>query len=205
MSGSDPVDDLAEFHTASDPVDDLAEFHTASDPVDDLAEFHTAIDREVAPLVGRHRDRLQCRCGCADCCVDDLTVFEIEAERIRRAHGPMLEGAEPGPAGKCAFLDDEGACRVYDVRPYVCRTQGLPLRWIAEDGAEYRDICPLNDTGEPIIGLSEDACWTLGPAEGRLAELQRRFGDGRMVRVRLRGLFGGPGADGRRDLSEPPA
>ena len=147
---------------------------SATDPLADLAVFHEDVDRAVAPLAERHRDRLQCRRGCADCCVDDLTVFAIEAERIRRAHAALLA---------------EGACRVYDVRPYVCRTQGLPLRWIEDDGAEYRDICPLNDTGEPITDLAENACWTLGPEEGRLAGLQQRFGDGRMDRVRLRDLF----------------
>ena len=162
---------------------------SATDPLADLAVFHEDVDRAVAPLAERHRDRLQCRRGCADCCVDDLTVFAIEAERIRRAHAALLAEGEPGPAGTCAFLDAAGACRVYDVRPYVCRTQGLPLRWIEDDGAEYRDICPLNDTGAPITDLAESACWTLGPAEGRLAGLQQRFGDGRMDRVRLRDLF----------------
>ena len=48
--------------------------------------------------------------------------------RRRKATG-IEEGA--GPEGACAFLDGEGGCRVYPDRPYVCRTQGLPLRWIA--------------------------------------------------------------------------
>jgi len=120
-------------------------------------------------------------------------VFAVEAERIRREHPDLLREGSPHPAGACAFLDDEGACRVYRARPYVCRTQGLPLRWIAEtpagDVAEHRDICPLNTEGPPIETLPEDACWTLGPYEGRLAEIQRRFGDGRMERVPLRSLF----------------
>lgn len=169
------------------------------DPMDDLAAFHADVDRDVAPLAERHRDRLQCRRGCADCCVDDLTVFEVEAERIRRAHGPMLADGTAAPPGRCAFLDDEGACRVYDHRPYVCRTQGLPLRWIEDDGSEYRDICPLNDDRGPITDLAEDGCWTLGPAEGRLAGLQQRFGDGRMGRVRLRDLFGENGRGSNTD------
>ena len=157
--------------------------------LDDLAGLHEDVDRAVEPLTELHRDRLQCRRGCADCCVDELTVFTIEAERIRRAHAVLLAEGEPAPVGRCAFLDAEGACRVYDVRPYVCRTQGLPLRWIEDDGAESRDICPLNDTGPPITGLAEDACWTLGPAEGRLAGLQQRLDGGRMARIRLRDLF----------------
>jgi len=104
-----------------------------------------------------------------------------------------LRGGSPHPAGACAFLDAGGSCRVYAERPYVCRTQGLPLRWIEERGSdemvELRDICPLNDRGSPIEELDPDECWTLGPAEGRLGELQRLWGDGSMKRVPLRALF----------------
>ena len=107
--------------------------------LDDLAGLHEDVDRAVEPLTELHRDRLQCRRGCADCCVDELTVFAVEAERIRRAHAVLLAEGEPAPVGRCAFLDAESACRVYDVRPYVCRTQGLPLRWLDDESA-CRDL-----------------------------------------------------------------
>ena len=115
-----------------------------------------------------------------------------EARRIERRHGELLAREQPHAEGACAFLDGEGACRIYDERPYVCRTQGLPLRWIdeLEDGeaVELRDICPLNDEGEPIEEIDEDGCWTLGPVEERLARIQAATGaPGR--RVALRGLF----------------
>ena len=84
---------------------------------------------------------------------DQITVFEVEAEVIRRHHADLLAEGEPHAEGACAFLDGEGACRIYEHRPYVCRTQGLPLRWLEElDGetVELRDICPLNDEDDPI-------------------------------------------------------
>jgi len=148
-----------------------------------LRVIHEQIDQEVKPLENIHKARLKCAAGCHDCCVDDLTVFEVEAERIRNAYGELLESSLPHPIGKCAFLDENAHCRIYDARPYVCRTQGLPLRW-TEDEFEYRDICPLNEEGTPIETLSEDQCWTLGPYEGQLALLQS---NGR--RVDLRSLF----------------
>ena len=145
-----------------------------------------------------HAERLQCRVGCASCCVDDLTVFEIEADAIRDRHAAMLSTEAPHPEGACAFLDASLGCRVYGERPYVCRTQGLPLRWVEEeqvaDGdsdvalVELRDICPLNEEGEPIESLPADACWELGPTEAELARLQMRGGHG-SGRVRLRDLF----------------
>lgn len=159
----------------------------------ELARLHESVDRRTSDLERHHSARLECRRGCHQCCTDDLTVFEIEAEWIRRNHRRLLLEGTPHPEGRCAFLDGDGACRVYHSRPYVCRTQGLPLRWIETDvegrSFEYRDICPLNDRpGAPLEALAERVCWTIGPTESSLAQLQTEFG-GELRRVRLRDLF----------------
>lgn len=106
----------------------------------------------------------------------------------------LLASAAPAPVGACAFLDANGACRVYASRPYVCRTQGLPLRWLDEtddgDIVELRDICPLNDdSAAPVEALADEACWTIGPVEEALAGLEARWDGGEMRRTRLRDLF----------------
>lgn len=157
-----------------------------------LVVLHQKIDAETAPLSALHQSRLSCRRGCSDCCQDDLTVLEVEADRIRRAHPQLLAEGAPHPPGACAFLDAEGACRVYAERPYVCRTQGLPLRWLEEDEddeiVEQRDICPLNLEGPALEALPEEACYTLGPVELELLALQDEFGASE-ARVPLRSLF----------------
>lgn len=162
--------------------------------VREVERLHAEVDLDAEALAALHGPRLTCKRGCASCCVDELTVFEVEAERIRRSHGELLAEAEPHPAGACAFLDAEGACRIYASRPYVCRTQGLPLRWEEEDEAgepvELRDICGLNEAGEPeLVQLGREACWTLGPREAELATLQHRIDGGALRRARLRDLF----------------
>lgn len=155
-----------------------------NDRVAKLAALHARIDDAAARLTELHRERMACRRGCIGCCADELTVFEVEAERIREFAPELLASGSPHPPGRCAFLDAEGACRVYEARPYVCRTQGLPLRWLDDElEAELRDICELNDdTG--LEDLGEDDCWTIGPVESELAEL-----NGSAKRVRLRELF----------------
>jgi len=158
---------------------------------DSIASLHADVDRATRRLHTVHAARLQCRKGCSSCCIDDLTVFEVEAAQVRRRHAELLATGTPHAVGACAFLDERGACRIYAERPYVCRTQGLPLRWSEEgdDGAvERRDICPLNEAGEPIAQLRADDCWTLGPAEERLALLQLAAERG-AGRTRLRDLF----------------
>ena len=156
--------------------------------LESVVPLHGDVDREAGRLQLIHAERLQCRRGCSGCCVDDLTVFEVEAAPIRRRHAELLATGVAHPEGACAFLDEASACRIYAERPYVCRTQGLPLRWIeerAEGNVELRDICSLNEAGPPIEELSADACWTIGPFEERLARLVIEPA----TRVRLRDLF----------------
>jgi hypothetical protein len=159
-----------------------------------LLELHGEVDEAVSVLAFRHAKRLRCRRGCCDCCADGLTVFEIEAERIRRNHASLLESDLPHAEGACAFLDDEGACRIYEDRPYVCRTQGLPLRWLDTDDqgntVEMRDICPLNEEPDvPVEQIDGEDCWTVGPFEFRLSRTQVAYRGAPPQRVPLRDLF----------------
>jgi uncharacterized protein len=175
-----------------------------------MLALHTGAAEEVRRLHVLHAPRLQCANGCSSCCVDDLSVFEVEADVIRGVHGAWLKDAVPHADGGCAFLSETSACRIYDERPYACRTQGLPLRWISPRSpeqalvsasvfeiardpelVEQRDICPLNDLeGDEQALLRIDAvdCWTLGPFEESIALLELS----RVIprpRVTLRSLF----------------
>jgi Fe-S-cluster containining protein len=159
----------------------------------ELTRLYQEVDLGIRPLLAIHSARIQCRRGCHPCCADNLTVFEIEAENVRSHHSDLLAGGNPHPEGACAFLDPAGACRIYEHRPYVCRTQGLPLRWMEHHPngtfTEMRDICPLNDKGQPVEALPEEQCWTIGPIEGKLARLQASMDGGALRRVSLRSLF----------------
>ena len=163
-----------------------------------LQQLHSEVDRLAGEVAAQHGDRLKCMRGCSHCCVDGITVFDVEAERIRRAHPELLASGVAGLAGACAFLDGDGACRIYEDRPYVCRTQGLPLRWLEEldsgETVERRDICPLNEPGEPKLEeLTVNDCWPIGPVEEQLARVQAMLqGAGpsdELTRVPLRDLF----------------
>jgi hypothetical protein len=162
-----------------------------------LTNFYQKVNKEVSRLSVIHAARLKCRYGCRNCCDDALTVFEVEAENIRSRYPELLRQATPHPEGACAFLNEADVCRIYEHRPYVCRTQGLPLRWIEElsEGGivEKRDICPLNDRGKPVEILPAEECWNIGPFEGELARLQAVFHHGNLRRVSLRELFNSTG------------
>jgi Fe-S-cluster containining protein len=67
----------------------------------------------------------------------------------------------------CPNLDDTGRCVMYEHRPLVCRTFGLPLR----QGRKYLgDICELNfrdSTSEERVRAAWDLHWedVLGPED----------------------------------------
>jgi len=158
-----------------------------------LQILHERIDVRAGELALRHAQRLRCERGCNACCVDHLTVFIVEAERIRIHHEALLRNGTPHPPGACAFLGDAGECRIYADRPYVCRTQGLPLRWFEEKDSgeisEERAICPLNAEGPALHELPEEACWLIGPVELELGNLQAEIRDANEDRIALRALF----------------
>jgi len=178
-----------------------------------LLDLHRRIDETAADLAVRQAGRLRCTRGCSSCCLDGLSVRAVEAERIRRRQASLLRDARPHPPGACAFLDGFGTCRIYEDRPSVCRSQGLPLRVLFEDErgeiVEHRDICPLNlEGGPPLERLDDEDCWLIGPHELQLAAIDADFladagpvcaegeGQDEEVRVPLRSLFHhAPGGD----------
>lgn len=156
-----------------------------------VGDLHQELDSLVSQVESIHGTTLKCRQKCTDCCIDDVTIFSVEAEWISQGFPDGIPG-NVHTRGACAFLDQRGLCRIYERRPYVCKTQGLPLRWIEESGSdeyvERRDICELNEDSVDILGLTEDQCWTIGPFEGRLATLQVQATHGDLQRVSLREL-----------------
>ncbi|HMK43763.1 MAG TPA: YkgJ family cysteine cluster protein [Dissulfurispiraceae bacterium] len=165
----------------------------------DIQAFYREVDRLVSCAVKNLPGQLACARGCSSCCIDDITVFAIEAENIRAHFPALLRDGVPHTRGACAFLDDRGACRIYLQRPYVCRTQGMPLRWHEQlesgDYVEMRDICQLNEpTAIPLEELSEECCWAIGPSEAELSAMQLTAA-GNRCRIGLRSLFMHPSPD----------
>lgn len=83
---------------------------------------------------------LKCRKGCAHCCEFRVEALPVEslriAEYLRSLAGEAAEEwtrklenharyakgrSERDYQKKCSFMDKEGACRIYEVRPFKCR------------------------------------------------------------------------------------
>jgi hypothetical protein len=122
----------------------------------------------------RHAD-FSCRAGCDACCQAWLTVNPVEAEAVlsrlaalsdaarqrvrRRGERELAREAEGTAQPRCAMLEEDGRCAVYEARPLVCRTQGHALLYprdlLAKNTIRARraqgDItyCPLNYQSAP--------------------------------------------------------
>jgi Fe-S-cluster containining protein len=157
-----------------------------------LKQFYVALDSHINSIEKKNKARINCKKGCFSCCKDDLEVFGIEAEFIRKNQSEFLKNNSAAPRGACAFLDEEGGCRIYDSRPFVCRTHGVPIAYLQEDEMgefELRDICPLNKEGSPLEDLNADFVFQNNSWEEKLATLQIISDKGKMDRVLLRDLF----------------
>lgn len=135
---------------------------------DDLLQQYRALVAKVDDFweraVTTQPAGFRCASGCDDCCHQRLTVFPVEAAAIQA----YLETVDPAlrlhlaqtadQTDRCAFLL-AGRCAIYEKRPIICRTHGLPLRVDGE-----LDHCPLNftdDTPEAAIVLDLEQINTL--------------------------------------------
>jgi len=83
----------------------------------------------------------------------------------------------------CPNLNERGECLMYDNRPLVCRTFGLPLR----NADEYiGDICELNFTTAPQRDR-ESAAWDLQWEDALGAEDEYTIPEAIVLVARLRG------------------
>jgi Fe-S-cluster containining protein len=122
-----------------------------------LVRLRTRVDEHFTQAVARTPEQFACRPGCETCCHQRFSVFEVEARPIREALAQLArtdpearqrvrERGQNSALGACALLLD-GRCSVYEQRPLICRSHGLPIgvRESDEPGSPLRlDCCPLN-------------------------------------------------------------
>lgn len=141
-----------------------------------------ALFREIRE---RNLEHLQCRLGCHSCCKPGLTVGPLEAARIESAlaadparSAALLaqEAANPHRGKRCSFLSAEGGCGIYEYRPLVCRSHGVPLQFrdpgsTKEEAVRFRDVCPLNFQGVNLETISTGDVMNLDTLNTLLAML----------------------------------
>lgn len=130
----------------------------------DFKDLQKKAEKSFDEFFEKYQDQMTCAKGCSRCCIDGLSVFAWEAalisdwyfdlnedqknqwkelqEKPQTNSRPFIDsdGEENQP---CVFLRED-SCSIYEVRPSLCRTQGMALRFQDQNGDIYRDWCPLN-------------------------------------------------------------
>lgn len=108
-----------------------------SDAVDRFEELALAVEREFEAIRRRNAGCMECQKGCSDCCRCRLSITRLEEAHLRRGlarlpesvRRELSESARDETREMCPALDANGACRVYEARPLICRSHGVPLRY----------------------------------------------------------------------------
>lgn len=139
------------------------------------------LEKEILRLAARHGTVIQCRPGCSGCCTG-FSVFPLEAALLQEAISAMSEGVKGvtlrGRDSKkanvaCPFLAND-LCVVYEARPVICRSHGLPLAYIDEEqGIIEVSACPINFGQEATF--TEDDLLFLDQCNAELAELNAAY------------------------------
>lgn len=132
--------------------------------LDRLRRHLRLIDDDVAVVVAHHREHIQCRPGCGDCCHQSFRVSDVEGELLREGLATLSDAEQRDVLTKarayvadrrmpCPLLSDAQSCRLYEHRPRLCRKYGIPL-WHPDRPHEVR-TCPLNFRGVADIDPDE--------------------------------------------------
>ncbi len=147
-------------------------------PIDNdiLEEYHALrqeLDEHCAKLYTLHAAHLKCKAGCDMCCMD-FSVLPIEYHAIKEQAGEDLKkGMVPASEGECPFLVNH-RCVIYNARPTICRTQGLPLLFMGEENWEL-SACELNFTGFDYGEFTEENTFPQDRYNSRLYMLNLKF------------------------------
>jgi hypothetical protein len=100
-------------------------------------ELAAKVDAFFARAHARHAGDMRCRAGCFDCCLTEPTLTGVEAAFVRATVPADVRArlaSRPRRPGRCVALDThdgddgDGRCAIYEARPLVCRSHGVPIR-----------------------------------------------------------------------------
>lgn len=113
---------------------------------DEYRQIRNKVDSTCTQLHHKHAPHTQCRKGCSDCCMNfDLTAVEFHsiANRLKSKRVEWNTNAAPE---SCIFLINN-ECSIYEDRPLICRSHGLPIVQLNDETDELElSFCPLNFT-----------------------------------------------------------
>lgn len=118
------------------------------------------VDELCAGIYASLQEQITCSEGCSSCCAA-ITLFPVEAAALREAlaalptreAGAIRTHVSAQAVGERCPLLSNRRCLLYQARPIICRTHGLPILF-TEDDAQRLDCCPRNLTSRESLSGS---------------------------------------------------
>ncbi|MDD2850446.1 MAG: YkgJ family cysteine cluster protein [Desulfuromonadaceae bacterium] len=131
-----------------------------SDLLENYDQLIAKVDALCNDILSALGGQITCTGGCSSCCTA-ITVFPVEAAALKKAlnsrsslkSSEILRYISTHADGERCPLLSQDRCLLYEARPIICRTHGLPIIYTA-DGKLKSDCCPLNLTGTGTISGS---------------------------------------------------
>lgn len=134
------------------------------------------IDSKYNELSSEHHDYMNCKKGCSSCCMN-FSVLPIEYDfitnHIQDFDNKRIQITENEDS--CAFLDNQN-CLIYEHRPIICRTHGLPLLFMDEEGVNWQlSFCELNFEDFDLDEFSEENTYPQDVYNSKLYMLNKEY------------------------------
>jgi Fe-S-cluster containining protein len=171
--------------------------------LDNYKQLTARVDALCDGIAASLGEQITCTSGCSSCCTS-ISVFPVEAAAIREALDKLPEfQADEISRHVSEHADDERCplllhhrCLLYEARPIICRTHGLPIVYTVE-GRRSSDCCPLNLTdtesvsGSSVVDLDKlntllVAVNSIYLSQSDSAELPERFTIAEIITARSR-------------------
>ena len=139
-------------------------------------QLRTEIDALSESLEKQHQKHLNCKKGCDLCCMA-ISVFPVEFYAIKAEmdEKSIAELASPQNDVDCRYLVDHN-CAIYSSRPVICRTHGLPLLYMSQDGDDYElSYCELNFIDFDLADFDEENTYPMDRINSQLFQINKNF------------------------------
>jgi Fe-S-cluster containining protein len=134
------------------------------------------IDNYSKTLEKEHSEQMVCKVGCDKCCMD-YSIFPIEFYSILndlKSAGIHLETIDGQDENVCVFLKKH-ICAIYEQRPIICRTHGLPLLFMNDNSDWELSVCDLNFTEFDFGSFSLENTFPQDKYNSKLFLLNKKF------------------------------
>jgi len=139
-------------------------------------ELINDVDRHSKKLTSIHSKHLHCKMGCDLCCMD-YRIFPVEfhtiLNRIRKDKS-FIKPEKQIDESTCIFLKNH-ACTIYENRPCICRTHGLPLLYMNDDNEWELSNCELNFTDFDFDEFDSENTFPMDRFNSKLFVLNKQF------------------------------